>query len=207
MRRVDGPAHLADYAEEIALRGGSVYVAAESSPVANSTQVMLLKYSMSGHRAWTRTWQDVPGITIEEIRSLAVDGAGDVIVAGASVKGTPFSKAFLVSWTPRGHQRWATTYWRTATAENADFNSIAVDGSGRIWAAGSVGTSGSTEDALLVRYRASGTIAWTRTFDSDDHGDDWFNTIALWGKSSLFAGGVVSTTAGDPDILGARYTR
>jgi hypothetical protein len=105
MRRVDGPAHLADYAEKIALRGRSVYVAAESSPVANSTSVMLLKYSTSGRRTWTRTWQDAPGITVSEIRALAVDGQGDPIVAGASLKATPFSKAFLVSWTPSGHQR------------------------------------------------------------------------------------------------------
>jgi hypothetical protein len=207
MRRVDGPAHLADYAEKIALRGRSVYVAAESSPVANSTSVMLLKYSTSGRRTWTRTWQDAPGITVSEIRALAVDGQGDPIVAGASLKATPFSKAFLVSWTPSGHQRWAKTYWKTATAENAEFNAIAVDGSGRIWAAGSIGTSGSTQDALLVRYSSSGTIAWTQTFDGDDHGDDWFNVVALWGKGSLFAGGVMSTTAGSMDVLGARYTR
>ena len=207
MRRVDGPAHLADYAEKIALRGRSVYVAAESSPVANSTAVMLLKYSTAGRRTWTRTWQDAPGVTISEIRALKVDGQGDPIVAGASLKATPFSKAFLVSWTPSGHQRWARTYWKTATAENADFNAIAVDGSGRIWAAGSIGTSGSTQDALLIRYGSSGTIAWTRTFDGDDHGDDWFNVVALWGKGSLFAGGVMSTTAGSMDVLGARYTR
>ncbi len=207
MRRVDGPAHLADYAEKIALRGSTVYVAAESSPVANSTSVMLLKYSTSGRRTWTRTWQDAPGITVSEIRALAVDGQGDPIVAGASLKATPFSKAFLVSWTPSGHQRWAKTYWKTATAENAEFNAIAVDGSGRIWAAGSIGTSGSTQDALLVRYSSSGTRAWTRTFDGDDHGDDWFNVVALWGKGSLFAGGVMSTTAGSMDVLGARYTR
>jgi len=47
---------------------------------------------------------------------------------------------------------------------------------------------GSTEDALLVRYRPSGSVAWAQVFDGDDHLDDWFNVVALWGKSSLFAG-------------------
>lgn len=206
VRRVDGAAHLADYAEEIALRGGIVYVAAESSPVIDNTTVMLLRYDTRGHRAWQRTWQATPG-TISQIRDLAVDGAGNAVVAGASLKGTPFSKAYLVSWSPRGHLRWARTYWKKTTGESASVNSVAADGSGRVWAAGTIGTSGSTQDALLVRYRPSGSIVWTRTFDGDEHMDDWFNVVALWGKSSLFAGGVMSTTAGDNDVLAARYTR
>ena len=206
VRRVDGAAHLADYAEEIALYRGIVYVAAETQPAVDATRLMLLRYDTRGHRAWQGTWQAAPG-TISQIRGLAVDGAGNAVVAGASLKGTPYSKAFLVSWSPSGHLRWGKTYWRQATGESASFNSVAADGSGRVWAAGSIGTGGSTQDALLVRYRPTGSIAWTRTFDGDEHLDDWFNIVTLWGKSGLFAGGVTSTTAGDCDVLAAKYTR
>jgi hypothetical protein len=138
MRRVDGAAHLADYADEIALRGGIVYVAAQSTPLINTTEVMLLRYDTRGHRAWQGTWQAEPG-TISQIEGLAVDGAGNAIVAGSSLKGTPFSKTFLVSWSPSGHLRWSNTYWRQATGEEAGFYSVAADGGGRVWAAGSVG--------------------------------------------------------------------
>jgi hypothetical protein len=48
---------------------------------------------------------------------------------------------------------------------------------------------------------------WTRTFDGDEHRDDWFNVVTLWGKSSLFVGGVMGTTAGNDDVLAAKYTR
>ena len=206
VRRVDGAAHLTDYAEQIALRGGIVYVAAQSSPVANETQLVLLRYDTRGHLAWQRAWQAAPG-TISSIGGLAVDGAGDAVVAGNSLKGTPFSKAYLVSWSPSGHLRWGSTYWKTTTGESAGFNDVAADGRGRVWAVGSIGTSGSTQDALLVRYRPSGTVAWTQIFDGDEHKDDWFNVVTLWGKSSLFAGGVTGTTAGWDDVLAAKYTR
>ena len=206
VRRVDGAAHLDDYANGIALRGGIVYVAAKSSPTADETQVMLLRYDTRGHRAWQRTWQAAPG-TISDVSGLAVDGAGNAVVSGSSLKGTPFSKAFLVSWSPSGHQRWGTTFWKTTTGESAGFFDVAADGSGRIWAVGNIGTSGSTEDALLVRYRPSGSVAWAQVFDGDDHLDDWFNVVTLWGKNSLFAGGVTGTTAGYDDVLAAKYTR
>ena len=206
VHRVDGAAHLSDSASEIALHGGIVYVAAQSSPIADETQLMLLRYNTRGHRAWQRTWQAAPG-TISNLSGLAVDGAGDAVVSGSSLKGTPYSKAFLVSWSPSGHQRWGKTYWKTTTDESAGFYSVAADASGRVWAAGSIGTSGSTEDALLVRYRPSGSVAWTQTFDGDAHEDDWFGIVTLWGKSSLFAGGSTDTAAGYNDVLGAKYTR
>ena len=73
-------------------------------------------------------------------------------------------------------------------------------------AAGAIGDTGN-QDALLVRYTPSGAVKWWRIFDGPDHGDDWFNIVALWGKSSLFAGGVLGSTAGSSDVLAARYTR
>lgn len=62
-------------------------------------------------------------------------------------------------------------------------------------------------DGLLVRYTPSGAVKWWRVFDGAEHGDDWFNVVALWGKSSLFAGGVTTTAADTGDVLAARYTR
>jgi len=60
VRRVDGAAHLDDYANAIALRGGIVYVAAKSSPTADESQVMLLRYDTRGHRDWQRTCRPRP---------------------------------------------------------------------------------------------------------------------------------------------------
>jgi hypothetical protein len=206
MRRVDGPAHLADFGTGIALRDGRAYVVGETTATGAGTKVMLLRYSSGGHRAWLRTWRSAPG-TRPWVRDFAVDGAGNSFVAGNVLFGTPPPRAYLASWTTGGRLRWAKTYWKASTGEPASFNAIAVDGRGRIWAAGSVGTSGSTQDALLVRYRATGGRQWVRTFDGADHLDDWFNTVRLWGTGSLFAGGATSTTAGDYDVLAAKYTR
>ena len=206
VRRVDGAAHKNDRGTHIALRDGRVYVAGETeTAVAGATKVMVLRYSSSGHRDWQRTWRSAAGER-PWVRGFAVDGAGNSFVAGRSLHGTPESKAFLASWTARGHLRWAKTYWKATTGEPASFNAVAVDGRGRAWAAGSVGETGN-QDALLVRYKTTGGRQWVRTFDGPEHQDDWFNAVSLWGSSSLFAGGVTSTTGGDYDVLAAQYTR
>jgi hypothetical protein len=208
VRRVDGAAHKNDVGTDIALRDGRVYVVGqtETAGAPGANKVMLLRYSSGGHRDWLRTWRSAAG-TSPWVRGFAVDGAGNSFVAGSSLHGTPDSRAFLATWTSGGHLRWAKTYWKTTTGEAAAFYDVAADGRGRVWAAGTIGTSGSTQDALLVRYKAPGGRQWVRTFDGPEHQDDWFNTVSLWGSGSLFAGGATSTTVGDYDVLAARYTR
>ena len=207
MRRVAGVEHADDAGEHIVLRAGKVYVAGMTRPaVGNVAGLLLARFSTTGTRAWVRTWQGVPS-AIMEARGLAVDGAGNAVVAGAALGGTPNWRAFVSSWSAAGKLRWSDVYWRTATDDPAEFNALAVDGKGRIWAAGSVGTAGSTQDGLLARYTKSGARVWLQTFDGEAHGDDWFNTLALWGTSALFAGGVTGSATGWDDVLAARYVR
>jgi hypothetical protein len=207
VRRVDGAAHMHDFGTDVALSGGKVYVAGETTTSgAGATKVMVLRYSPGGHRDWQRTWRVAAG-TRPWVRGFAVDGAGNSFVAGSSLHGTPESKAFLASWTINGRLRWARTFWKTATGEPASFNAVTCDARGRVWAAGSIGIGGSTQDALLVRFKTTGGRQWVRTFDGPEHKDDWFNAVSLWGSGALFAGGATSTTSGDYDVLATQYTR
>jgi len=207
IHRVDGTAHATDYGSDIALHEGSVYVVGQSWSAGGTNRVMLARYGSSGRRAWLRTWRSSLG-SATRVRGFALDGAGNAVVAGAVAGGAPDPMAFLVSWTSGGRLRWARTYWRKATGEQAVYNALAVDGRGRIWTAGSVGdSSASTVDALLTRYQPSGKRLWLRTFDGGDHMDDWFSTLVLWGGKSLFAGGTTSTLSGGADLLAAKYVR
>jgi hypothetical protein len=206
VRRTDGAAHKNDFGTDIVLRDGHVYVVGQTQTAGAGTKVILLRYTPGGRRDWTSTWRSAAG-TSPQVSGFAVDGSGNSFVAGSSLHGTPDSKAFLASWTTRGHLRWAKTYWKVTTGEAAAYYGVAADSRGRVWAAGTIGTPGSTQDALLVRYKTTGSRQWVRTFDGDEHQDDWFNAVSLWGSGALFAGGATSTTAGDYDVLATQYVR
>ena len=205
-RRIDGAAHGHDYGEGIGFSGGAVYVAGESTASGGGTAVLAAKYSESGARKWLRTWRSAAG-TIQQISDVAVASDGATRVAGAVLLGQPDSKAFLVKWTAAGVRRWAKTYWKTSTAEPAAFNDIVVDGAGRIWAAGHIGVTDTSQDGLLARYRPDGVRVWSRRHDGYEHLNDWFNCVRLWGSTAVFVGGVEGTTAGSDDMLAARFVR
>jgi len=77
-----------------------------------------------------------------------------------------------------------------------------VDSGGRAWVAGSATPAGGTQDWLLARYEANGKRAWTSTYDTPSHLDDWVNAITLCGTRSLFAGGVMGTATFDDAGVG-----
>jgi hypothetical protein len=206
IHRVDGAAHGPDYGEDIVLRGGKVYVAGETTTSGGGTGLLMARYASTGRRSWLHTWQSAAGAGTS-VRGLAVDGAGGTVAAGVVYSGTPSPKAFLASYATSGKYRWAHTSWDDAVGGPEAFNAVAVDDAGHIWVAGSIGKSGSTQDALLARYRPSGGRLWARRLDGAAHKDDWFNVVTLWGSGSVFAGGVVGTTAGNDDVLAAKYVK
>ena len=205
--RIDGPAHGTDAGRGIALRGGAVYVSAGAQPVGGGTEVRMIRYDTDGTRRWMRSWHALHDSSTS-LTALAVDGAGNTLVCGSTSVDPGKWVAYVVSWTPSGKQRWATTWWdKKVSVKNAKFTSVVADAAGNVWAGGSVDKTNDNSNALLVRLKPTGAVKWVRTLDGDDHGDDWFNVIVLWGTSSLFAGGSVDTTTGDWDALAARYAR
>jgi hypothetical protein len=206
MRRFDGAAHLADRGREIGLRAGYLYVAGETEPASGDRDAVVAKYSTRGRRVWVHTWRSAVG-TQQDVHDMAVDRYGNTIVAGWAANGAPGQKAILVKWDANGHRRWARTYWNTATGEPAYFTALAVDGSGRIWAVGSVGGALSSQDALVMRYGASGRRVWKATFGGTDIKDDWLLDVTLCGTRDLFTGGVLGTTIGHDDALAAKFVR
>jgi hypothetical protein len=205
--RIDGAAGGDDRGRGVALNSGAVYVSAAAAPSGGGSEVLLVRYDASGARRWTRTWHLLPGIRTS-VDDLTVDGAGNPVVCGSANVAAGQWVACVVSWTPAGKLRWATTWWdKKLSVKSAGFWAVTADAAGNVWVAGAVDVTAGVSDALLVRFRPTGKVKWVRTLDGDAHGADYFTEVVLWGKSWLFVGGRWTTTSGGADALAARYTQ
>jgi hypothetical protein len=100
---------------------------------------------------------------------------------------------------------WARTV--SAGSNNSQFNAVAVDASGNVYAAGSQGGTGaytygsgvsatgaySYDNVVLVKYDSGGTAQWARTVSAGSS-ESRFNAVAVDASGNVYAAGYQSGT-------------
>jgi hypothetical protein len=172
--------------------------------------------------------KDFPGLDVQTVQSIAIDSAGNIIVAGllfgsASFGGNTLIAAggadvFVAKLAPDGTHLWSH---RFGDGSPQFVKSIAVDGAGNVLLAGQFkGTIdfgggpllSKDYDVFVAKFDASGTYAWSSRFgDIDDQGaadvavDPSGNVILVGAFSgSINLGGSTFTSAGSSDIFVAK---
>jgi len=183
---------------------GNVYAAGRS----------LVKYNSSGTVLWAETAREGHS----SFNAVAVDSSGNVYAAGSqfgdyssssssygpgvSVQG---SGVVLVKYNSSGTAQWARTSSGGLSTTGIEFNAVAVDSSGNVYAAGiqqggtytygpEVSAQGPYDfgsNVLLVKYNTSGTAQWARTVSAGDNASR-FNAVAVDSSGSVYAAGYQS---------------
>jgi len=190
---------------------------------------VLVKYDSSGTAQWARTVsvgsypsefvQDSPS----EFFAVAVDSAGNVYAAGyqsgtgtytygagISAQGTYSglsdgwwglgpNNVVLVKYNSSGAALWARTV--SAGSDRSCFNTVAVDSTDNVYAAGYQDGTGTYtygagvsvqgingQNVVLVKYNSSGVAQWARTVNSGDRGSV-FNAVAVDSTGNVYAAG------------------
>lgn len=129
-------------------RGDTAYFATDTlanfMPSGQSDDAFVVKYTPAGEEVWVRTWA---GFNYDEIRSLATDSEGNILVAttregGHLIDGIdlPFAgsngnyRMTLWKMTPEGTASWGRRAGDTSFSH--EFNDLAVDANDHVWAGG-----------------------------------------------------------------------
>lgn len=225
-RQVGGAA--SDSANAVAVdAAGNIYLAGSTLGVlpgfgnssAGGEDLSLLKYDSGGVLLWSRQFGSVAS---DAARGVAVDGGGNVYVAGstfATLPGLGNSNAggedlFLLKYDGAGALQW-TRQLGSLSADRAF--GVAVGSSGDVFIAGfTLGafpgqSNAGGSDGFLIAYATDGTRQWIRQFGTV--ANDAAQGVAADGAGGIYLGGVTSgriegnPNVGGSDLFLAKYDR
>ena len=163
--------------------------------------IFLTKYDASGARQWTRL-SGTAGGDESGWAAVAVYGSDSIYVTGytsGALDGETNaggSDIFLMKYNSSGTKQWTRLL---GTASSDVGWSVAVDGSGNVYVAGTTEgdldgqtNSGGTYDTFLTKYNSSGTKQWTRLLGNGTElltPTPWPSTAAATSSSQATPGG------------------
>ncbi|MBI2303339.1 MAG: SBBP repeat-containing protein [Chloroflexi bacterium] len=103
-----------------------------------------------------------PGNSTDEARAMAVDGSGNVYVAGVSAGSDGYFDYATIKYDTGGNQVWVARYNGPGNADDMA-RALAVDGAGNVYVTGYSAGIGTSSDYATIKYSASAAPTPTPT--------------------------------------------
>jgi hypothetical protein len=176
--RYNGPGNVDDRALQIALdTSGNVYVTGYSGAGASNADYATIKYNSAGVQQWAARYNGT-GNGDDGGYSIALDGSGNVYVTGFSLGSGSGYDLVTLKYNSAGVQDWIKRYNGTGNGNDYGF-SVAVDGSGNVYAAGTRRGIGTFDDFVTVKYNTSGAQQWVQTYNGPGNSADDATSIKV----------------------------
>ncbi len=186
-------------------RAGSVYVGGWTAGTllgqssAGGDDAFVRKFDSQGNAVWTRQFG---GTASDWVETVALDGLGNVVVAGMGVSmlgqnPSDTGNAFIRKFDPQGNVLWSHKF-------DSDLDvRVFVDSAASIYVAGSSRTvrGQSADDGSIRKYDGPGNVLWTSQFGSTNI--DWANAVATDNSGSIYVAGTTRGTLPSQGSAGA----
>lgn len=187
-----------DKAHGIAVDGsGNAYVTGETG-TSHGSRITTIKYGESGQQIWVRRYNE----RSDELgagHAIAVDGSGNVFVAGGSGEIGPFS-AVIIKYNTNGKQLWAKRYSGPGNAY-AYLTEIAVAGSGDVYAAGET-----DHDCVVIKYDSNGKQLWVKRYNGPGNSHDRAKAMVVDKSGNVYITGESKGSNLDFDYATIKYS-
>jgi len=153
-RIYDGPEHLYDRPNAMVVdQAGNVYLTGSSQDSTNTTYYATVKYNRAGERKWAVRYKG-PG-SVNHAQSLAVDGNGNVYVAGYSSGLSSGNDYVTIKYNGNGATQWVVRY--NGPGNGDDYvAALVLDQLGNIFVTGSSMNVSANPDYATIKYVQTG---------------------------------------------------
>ncbi len=125
--------------------------------------MLVTKYDRDGNVVWQHTYGGSAGAQDYGV-AVSCDQLGNVFVAGVVTTTAGFLDIALLRYQPNGTLAWAQV-WGSGPGMADVATSMALDGAGGIYIAGSTYSTPTNPDFLLIKFSANGAVGWNATYD------------------------------------------
>jgi uncharacterized delta-60 repeat protein len=202
--RYDGPAHLTDYAETMALAGDDgVVVAGHSNGLDTSLDMTVVRYDKNGHLLWTARY-DGPSHRDDYAQDIAVDAKGDVVVTGYSFGAGTEHDYITVKYNSQGNQVWEARHNASINRDDAA-KAVALDSRGFAYVAGTDREGKTSYDFATIKYDRNGREIWTARYSGPDDAFDTAEALAVDVTGCIYVTGYGYNDDTEYDIVTVKY--
>ena len=203
-RLYDGVGGRIDNARDIAVdASGNAYVVGLSWNDTTDYDYATVKYDPFGNEEWVAFYNG-SGDCADYPSVIAVDGAGNVYVAGFSCKPGPNPDCVTIKYGADGGEEWVATY--SGPRDLIDLvRDIAVDDAGYVYVTGQSEGTGTSSDFVTIKYAPNGDEEWVARYDGPGHNADSGYAIGLDDVGNVYVTGESWNPDREDDIVTIMY--
>lgn len=155
-----------------------------------ATDILTLKYNKEGQLLWQKTYAGKGGL-LDEARSIAVDGLGNVYISGSTahlVTENSGQDWITIKYDTNGEVLWIKGYDDNITTDRAE--TLTIDHDGNLYVAGQCGGPG--YHLAVAKYDSAGNLLWMTKYDGKLNSDDKPSRISTDGSGNVYITGYSS---------------
>jgi hypothetical protein len=187
--RYNGQNSSSSFANSVAVDDtGNVFVTGGSSN-SSSSSLTTIKYNSSGIQQWIAKYYGIASGP-NESNSIKLDKNGNVYIAGSACVTYPTQTDLVIlKYSSAGAQQWVASYHSELNGLCWG-NSLVLDDSSNVYAAGTRTDSIGGADFVTVKYSPSGVQQWVRRYNGPSNYQDYASKIIIDNENNLYVSGV-----------------
>lgn len=197
------PSSSIDYSVSALDANGNLVVAGNTINGTEAENFLITKFDPEGQILWEEQY-DYSDLT-DFATAIAIDGNGNVLVAGASQNGTLDFDYALLKLDGNGSTLWSVRYDGLGQGDDIP-TGIALDSNGNIYLTGVSQGDSTQQDFATVKYSSSGVQQWVARYDYAQLPDAAAGILVDEAHQQVIVSGASAANATDWDVATLRYS-